>query len=438
MGAYPRHGMYQRPLLSIVRPSPLPGTAPRGRAAREIKYDGWVDHPGYGLTPDRVVSIFRLAEQGYPQQQCDLFDDLRENDASLRNLFEGRGQAVWGKEWGLDADGTEGDSELGAKVLDEALRPLPMVDTLSHQLEFNPTGWACTELDWDVATIGGRRWVVPVWFANVPARRFRIIPETDELRLLTTTQRTEGEALAPGKWWVTRRSAIRVARAGLMRTAAWYALWKRYGTRDWVVFAEKFGIPLPVVKYDTTVEEQGKAVAVEIVENIGNDGGAVMPKEMEIDILKVDRSGDASGTHGGLIEFCNREMAKLINGATLSNDNASGGSSYALGEVHASVRWESVLADAERIQDTFRRHVAEPFMRFNGLVGRAPMLEIQVVRDQSPKDILEAAAKLKNDLGVDVSVSQLRRVTGLRAPLGTSDSAPGKPVAAAPAIGGAG
>lgn len=419
------------PALSIVRPQPLPGTAPRGRAAREIKFDGWVDHPGYGLTPDRVVSIFRLAEQGYPQTQCDLFDDLRENDATLRNLFESRGQAVWGKEWGLQPDGTEGDSELAAVMLERALRPLPMLDTFAHQLEFNPNGWACSEIDWDTVTIDGRRWVVPVWFANVPTRRFRIVPETDALRLLTTASRTEGEELEPGKWWVTRRSGVRVARSGLMRTAAWLALWKRYGTRDWVVYAEKFGLPLVLAKYPRDAEDASKDVALEIVEKIGNDGGAAVPNDMEVDIVEAGRTGDSSGTHGKLIEFCNRELAKLVNGATLSNDNSqSGGASYALGEVHASVRWEAVLGDAERIQDTFLRHVADPFVRFNGLDARPPMLEIQVVRDQSPRDLLEAASRLKNELGVDVSVSQLRRVTGLRAPVGASDAAPGKPLTA--------
>lgn len=418
-------------VLSLVRPRGLPASAPRGRVARELQYDSWVDHPGYGLTPDRVVAIFRLAEQGYPQQQCDLFEDLNENDATLRNLFEQRRVGVAGKPWDLQPDGAEGDAELASNILGQALRRLPMVDTFDHQLQFNPTGWAATELDWDLLEIEGRRWVVPVWFANVPPRRFRIRPDTDELRLLTERNRTEGEELAPGKWWVTRRSSIRIARAGLMRTAAWLALWKRFATRDWVIYAEKFGIPLALAKYDVDTADRDKAVAMEIVENIGNDGGAAVPKSMEVEIVEAGRSGDASGTHGRLIDFCNKELTKLVNGATNATEGSqSGQGSYAQAEVHNSVRWEAVQADAERLQDSFRRHVAEPFMRFNGLTARPPLLEIQVVRDQSPKELLDAAARLKNELGIDVSASQLRRVTGIRGPTGAGDAAPGKPTPA--------
>ena len=84
--------------LSLVRPGALPRQAPRGRSAREVQLDKWVDHPGYGLTPQRLVQIFALAEAGYPREQCDLFEDLVESDAHLRNLLEQRCQGtlqVW-------------------------------------------------------------------------------------------------------------------------------------------------------------------------------------------------------------------------------------------------------------------------------------------------------------------------------------------------------
>ena len=81
-----------------------------------------------------------------------------------------------------------------------------------------------------------------------------------------------------------------------MRTAAWYALWKRYGTRDWVVYAEKFGIPLALVKYDPALEDNAKDVALEIVENIGNDGGAAVPNGITVDVVQADRNGNAGGT----------------------------------------------------------------------------------------------------------------------------------------------
>ena len=417
--------------LSIVREGALPARAPTGSRARALTSDSYVDHPGYGLTPDRVVQLYRLAELGHTQPQCDLFADVVENDASLRNLIEGRGQAVWGKESSIVADGADLDAELAAEVLGTALADLPFVDAIAHQTEFNPIGWAATEIDWTATAINGRIWIVPTWFANVEARRFCVEPTTDELRLITGTGlASQGEPLERGKWWVTRRHGARLARAGLMRTATWLALWRRYATRDMVVWLEKYGLPLALVKYDEATEDNAKAIAYEILDNIGNDGGAAVPKAIDVEVVKAENANGES-PHAALLEWSAGELARLFNGGTLATTEGGGkegGGSYAQARVHASIRWEAVLGDAERIQDSFRRCVAVPFMRYNGLAGRAPMLEIQVVRDQAPSDLLSAAVLLEQQLGIKVSQSQLRRIIGLRAPVGAGDAAPGPTV----------
>ena len=124
-----------------------------------------------------------------------------------------------------------------------------------------------------------------------------------------------------------------------MRTATWFALFKRYGTRDWVVFAEKFGTPLVWAEYDETQDEEAKVVAEEIVANIGDDGQAVVSKVIGVHIDSTAREGKADGIHGNLIAYCNREMSKLVNGSTLANDN--GVTLYRSG-AHRLVVWRFV------------------------------------------------------------------------------------------------
>lgn len=428
---------------ALRRPVPMPSSPPRGQDARDIsQFDATAEHPGYAVTPQGILATFREAERGYPSRQCDLFDDLIENDAHLRNLFEQREQAVAGKPWVIQAGSQEPDSELAARVLGEALRRLPMIEVLQHLLTFNRYGWAAVEIDWGTMAIDGRIWIVPVWLAPVPARRFRIsqrVGGIDELRLYTSTARPDGDELRPGKWVVLRRSGTWVARSALMRTAAWPAMAKRLGFRDWLIYSQRFGLPMPIVKYNEGVVDEGKKVGEEIIRRVGSDGGAVVPDGITLEIVDSTRgSGDNSKAHGGLIAHCNAEMSKLVNGSTLSNDNAgSGGASYALGEVHDTVRWDNVLFDAERVQEGFRTQLFGPFMRFNDLRGASPLLKTQVVRDLDPKVRVELAATLKNELGIDVSISQLRQEVGFREPAGDKDSAPGMPEPVAPAAGGA-
>lgn len=423
--------------LSLLRPGALPDKAPAGRVARPLRFDSHVEHPGHGVTPRRVVEIFKQAECGLPQAQCDLIDDLVENDAHLRSLFEQRAQAVAGKPWVVQADGSDGDSETAARVLGWALRRLPLVSMLEHLLTFNRYGWAATEVDWGLLEYEGRAWIVPTWLANVPARRFRIDPERDELRLVTKDFDVDGEPLAPGKWLVVRRSGSSLARAGLMRTAAWYACFKKFSTRDWVVYAEKYGLPLTLAKYgdglagDGSTDDPSRAVAAEIVRNIGNDGGAVVPKSIDVEIKEAGRDGNSAAVHGALIAYCNSEMSKLVNGSTLANDNAgSGGASYALGEVHASSRWDNIQADNERLQEAVRLQLAIPFMHYNGLKGSAPLLKIQVVRDLQPAQRAAIAKTLAVDLGMALSDAQLRQECGFKEPASESDAVRGRQPAA--------
>jgi phage gp29-like protein len=420
--------------LSLQRGKPLPSTAPSGSQAREMPWDWIQGHPGYGVTVERVISIFGQAEGGSPREQCDLFDDLVEGDCHLRSLFEQRSQAVAGKPHVIKAGGGSDEDKLAARALAAALAKLPMIGFFEHQLTANKYGWGATEIDWGILEFEGRKWVVPVWLTNVPARRFAIDTATNTLRLITKEQPTKGEPLVVGKWVVTARPGP-LARAALMRTATFPACYKRFGSRDWVIYSHKFGLPLVLVSYEddgapagTSTDDPSRAVGLEIVRNIGSDGGAVKPKSLEVDIKEANRGGDASKTQGALIAYCNAENSKLINGSTLANDNAgSGGASYALGEVHASVRWDNVQYDAALVEQAFRTQLAAAFVHFNGLACASPELSIQVVRDLTPQVRAQVTDIWVNKLGGKASASQLGQELGYRAPLDDDDQLPGAP-----------
>lgn len=429
-GGIARHGR-----ASLARPRALPAAPPPGEQARDLKYSSYAGHPGYGVTPQRVVDIFRLAELGQLAMQCDLFDDLIERDGTLRNLFEQRELAVAGKPRTIQAGGPGDTEELAARILGAAHEDLPTIETLQHQLQANRHGFSATEVDWGVRRIDGRDWVVPIWLANVPHRRFAVDVRTDEL-LLTSEASPLGEPLRDARWWLTRRPG-QIARAGLMRTAIWPALWKSFSVRDWIVYSEMFGVPLVHATYrdldtgDGATDDNARATAEEIVRRIGSSGGAVTPESIKVDI-KETRGADNAGTHGALVALANAELSKLINGATLANDNAgSGGASYALGAVHASTRYDLVVADAARLAESWRRAIAVPFMRFNQLDGAAPRLGLQIVPELDPFKRLQCADIALNKLGIALSKSQFRNEIGLREPLGPDDEAAGAPKAPA-------
>jgi len=81
------------------------------------------------------------------------------------------------------------------------------------------------------------------WGLRAPARRFSIA--TDELRLLIDPKPSRGELLAAGKWIVTRRPGVRVARSRLLARRHGSPV-QTFATRGWIMYAEKSGLPLPI------------------------------------------------------------------------------------------------------------------------------------------------------------------------------------------------
>jgi hypothetical protein len=168
-----------------------------------------------------------------------------------------------------------------------AMSRLPLVEVFEHLLKYNRHGYSGCEIDGGVMRLGGRDWIVPTWFTPVPARRFRINAGTlgllnggglDELRLITDYRRPLGDALRTGKLLLLRRSGTAIARSVLMRTEVWPAMGKRYGFRDWLVWMEKYGQPIPLAKYDEDADDTSKDVAAEIIRSIGETNGAIAPK----------------------------------------------------------------------------------------------------------------------------------------------------------------
>lgn len=420
-----------RPATSIERSRALPA-GPSSTRARDLKWGNYPGHPGYGCDPARAVAIFLQADAGTTSTMCDLIDDIVERDCTLRDLFEAREQAVAGRPSVIQSDGSAGDDELAAQALAIACDRLPMLDWEQHQIGgCNRYGWGATEISWEWTTLtglGDRLWCVPVHLANVPARRFRVDTRRDEL-LLITEENPQGEPLAPGCWCVTRRPGP-LPRAGLMRTGIWPALWKGMSVRDAMVFSEMYGVPMLQVTYDdvgqpgnASTDSAAREVAEEIVQRMGSSGGAVTPKSIEVKVHDAARAAGGS-PHAAWVALCNAELAKLINGSTLANDNAgSGGASYALGQVHATTTWAKTVFDAAKLSASFRQFFAAPFVHYNQLAARPPVLHKQIAQDMPPKTWLECADLAKNKLGIAISVNQVRRTVGFSAPLNAKDTA---------------
>jgi phage gp29-like protein len=399
---------------SLIKPAPTRRGVITGNTRGIETYNS---HPAFGLTAEMLVSYFRQAERGRPVRQFDTFDDLIETDGHLRGLINGRVESVSGCDWVLKPGAPDAASTIAAAALEERLRNhLGFREFIEHHLMAVHLGIACTNLVWDVE----ERVIAPMLFTNAAARRFASPSQdrADEIWLVDGDSSNLIE-LEYGLWAISRYRHRNPWAAGLMRTCAWWALFKRWGVRDWQVFADMFGLPLVVGYYEEGASEESRKALEDAVKNVGTDGYAVLSAMTEIVIKDTVRSGDSSTVYPQICKLAEAQMSKLIAGATLTTDAGSGPGSYALGNVHEEREAKLARADARRIEEMFVRDIGIPFKVWNGFDRAAPpRLKIQITRDNLERaQVLQVVGQV-----VELDEAQIREEFSLREP------APGKGV----------
>lgn len=425
----------QRSQLAAMQLPPALATSPRAYRPWWLA-DGTSMRPGINLTPQKILAAFRQAEMGSPLLQCDLFEDVLENDGHMRGQYESRLESVAFRPWILRAGGKDGASLEAARVLARALKRTNIAGLLWHLMDAIGFGYAGANIVWGFDPV--ERAVVPVWFLLAPHRRFLVDVDTNSARsgqLLFRTDANQwpGDELKRGEWVMAQRPHRLAVRAGAFRTTTWWAYFKRMSVTDWIVFAEKFGIPFVLGYYEERASQESRTALLEAITNIGSDGQAILSELTKIVVQGADqgmRSGDVASLHPMIKQVCDAEISKVITGATL-NVEGGGPGSFALGKVHEGRAHEKTLADAWWLAQLIYEHLLLPFMEYNPQFasGECPSFVSRVRPDMSP-DVAIRVYQKAQAMGLAIEDEQLYEETGLRRPeLGSTL----KPIYEAPA-----
>ncbi len=152
--------------------------------------------------------------------------------------------------------------------------------------------------------------------------------------------------------------------------------------RDWLIFAEKFGIPLIIGKPGDDDNDTTRKALRAAIDALGTEGRAILGGKATIEVLnQALRSGSGAGDHlpPGIVSLSNSEISKAITAGTLTSDTGGPGS-CALGQVHADRAHKLSLADARRVGNVFRRDLGREYLIRNGLLDKAapPYLHLHV------------------------------------------------------------
>lgn len=373
-----------------------------------------------GLTPERLASLLQRAAEGDAHDYLTLAEEMEERDWHYACELGKRKLAVLALDRLVKpASDDPKDVAIADAVRGEIVEDEAFEDLCAGLLDALGKGYAVVEIAWKV----GKRWT-PTAYAWRDPRWFQWDRETGHtLRMLDTADMANGVDL-PGSKFAIHRPNLKMGlpvRGGLARLAAWAFLFKFYGVKDWATFAESYGQPMRLGKYDASATPKDVEILYNAVAMIGTDCAAVVPKSMEIEFVKADGgTGSGADLYQRFAEFLDKQVSKAVLGQAGTADMSST-SGYAQARVLDGVRGDLCESDAKQFARTIRRDVFEPFVRFNyGPDAGVPQFLLQTPEAEDLKALSEALGPMI-DRGLKVRASQIREKFGLEAPEADDD-----------------
>lgn len=377
------------------------------------------DHPSAKITPSKLKQILDDAENGDIQAQHQLFMDIEEQDSSIAANIMTRKRSVLTLDWSIvePRNATPAEEKLQAEI-DELFYQYPNLEDLFIDLmDAVGHGFSALEIQW--AQVDGK-WI-PKGFKPCPQSWFKL-DKHDNLLLRTPTN-PMGEPLRPFGWVVHRHKSrsTQLARDGLYRTLAWLYMYKHYSVRDFAEFLELYGMPIRIGKYGAGATTSEKRTLLRALADIGHNAAGIMPESMQIELHNVASAGAASGNNPFLqmVDWCEKSIARLILGQTLTSGADGKSSTNALGNVHNEVRRDLMISDAKQIAQTITQQIILPYLQINIDPNiapyRVPYFEFDMKEYEDLSVFADAIPKLTG-IGVQISESWVRDKLGIPEP----------------------
>jgi phage gp29-like protein len=238
---------------------------------------------------------------------------------------------------------------------------------------------------------------------------------------------TRGVALPPNKFIVHAPHAVSglPMRGGLLRVSAIAYLGKAFAVKDWLTFAEVFGMPVRIARYEPNASDEEKREMLDMLTRLGSDAAGIFSKAVELQFAHPG-SPASHPPYEGLTTFFNRELSKAWLGQTLTSDTTGGTGTYAAARVHEQVRRDLLRSDAAAEARTLRRDLLRPLVRLRfgeeaASRGGVPYFQRDLRTPPDPLTLARLADIAVNRLGARVPASWLHESLGI--PQSAEDSA---------------
>ena len=374
-------------------------------------YQAWtVESVSATLDPARLRSILNAAAQGDHYSYLTLAEEMEEKDPHYAAVLGTRKRAVSGLPVVVEAASEDERDEQLAEAVRELVEAPEFSDMLDDLLDAIGKGFSVAEPIWQL--IGGQLW--PVRYEHRDPRWFQFDKVTGQ-RLQLRSEGGDGLEIPAGKLIIHKprlKSGLPI-RGGVARQVAVSFMCKAFGLKDWMRFAELYGMPLRIGRYGPGAKSDDIAVLRRAVAQLAADAAAVMPEGMKIEFQEIANAAGGAELFERMAEWLDKQISKGVLGQTMTTDD---GSSQSQANVHNEVRMDILRADAKQLAATLNRDLVRTFIDLNfGPQERYPRIVLQVTEAEDLKALADALGPFI-DRGLPVEASAILDKFGLAAP----------------------
>jgi SPP1 gp7 family putative phage head morphogenesis protein len=404
---------------------------------RVPRSEQWRTHFGRSLTPARIESAIRDAADGFMQDLTDAGAETILVDPHLASVLQKRFGQISQVDWDVtpsQVDGIDKQKALDvANVVRSQIAQIPAFRQALHDLAWGHwNGRAALEIHWDRRFTGRAQYQVAE-LAWVHPRRLTFGPER-ELRVIDPSWsigqfREVGlDTRVPCKFvrFVPRLFDEYPERDGLLPRCLYWSNFKRYCARDRMILIELYAKPWKIIEVDhdsnVTAGSPELDDAVDQAEALGGALVAQFAKGLKLRLESPDpKSGDL---HNYTIADCDKQISKIVLGATSTTDAQPAGLGSQQARVHQDEQQLIFQADGERIGGVLQRDLVLSIVILNApffgistydACRYAPKFSLRTAPERDRKLELECTQRMV-DLGIAVSVDEVRERTGYRKP----------------------
>lgn len=376
----------------------------------------WFESVASFLTPERLGSILKQVDEGLDlTSYLTLAEEMEERDLHYFSVLSTRKLAVSGLQIQIESYSDNPEDVAIAEATRDLVGSEDVDNLVQDLMDALGKGFSVSEIMWDVSM---RQWFPKEYRWRDP--RFFTFDQREgrELRLLDDENPAYGVPLKPFKF-IQHRPRLKTGlpiRSGLARLACVAFMCKSYSLKDWMAFAETYGMPLRLGRYGPDATKEDRARLLRAVSMLGTDAAAIIPEGMEVEFVQNPAGTGGAQLFGGLADYLDKQVSKGVLGQTATTEGTPG--KLGADNAQENVREDLRISDAKQLAATLRRDLVKPFVDLNfgpRQRGRYPLVKLVAEQAEDVDKLLTRLPPLIS-LGLRVQESVIRDKLGLPEP----------------------